>query len=194
MVKAVYDELKKDAPKNHFTVGIIDDVTHLSLPFDTEFDIEPDNVVRAVFIGLGADGTVGANKNSIKIIAEETDFNTQAYFVYDSNKSGSITTSHLRFGPKPIRSSYLIKRANFVACHQWQFWDRYDVLKYAAPGATILINSVFAPEEVFKQLNLDAQEEIIAKKLKLFTIDAYHVARHAGMGGRINTVMMLPLP
>jgi len=189
MVKAVYDELKKDAPKNHFTVGIIDDVTHLSLPFDTEFDIEPDNVVRAVFIGLGADGTVGANKNSIKIIAEETDFNTQAYFVYDSNKSGSITTSHLRFGPKPIRSSYLIKRANFVACHQWQFWDRYDVLKYAAPGATILINSVFAPEEVFKQLNLDAQEEIIAKKLKLFTIDAYHVARHAGMGGRINTVM-----
>ncbi len=188
-VKAVFDELKKDKPKNHFTVGIFDDVSHSSLPFDTEFDIEPDNVVRAVFFGLGADGTVGANKNSIKIIAEETDFNTQAYFVYDSNKSGSITISHLRFGPQPIKSAYLIKRANFVACHQWQFLDRYDVLKYAADGAVFLVNSTFAPDELFSQLNRDVQEQILAKKLKVYTIDAYNVAKAAGMGGRINTVM-----
>ncbi len=189
MVKAVYDELKKDQPKKHFTVGIYDDVSHTSLPFDAEFDIEPKSVVRSVFFGLGADGTVGANKNSIKIIGGETDFNAQAYFVYDSNKSGSITISHLRFGPQPIKSAYLIKRANFVACHQWQFLDRYDVLQYATDNAVLLVNSVFPPDEVFSHFNLDVQEQVLSKKLRVYAIDAYHVAKAAGMGGRINTVM-----
>ncbi len=141
MIKGVFDELSKENPKRRFTVGIVDDVTHLSLPFDPEFDIEPDDVVRAVFFGLGADGTVGANKNSIKIIGEETDFFAQGYFVYDSKKSGAMTISHLRFGPAPIRSTYLIPRAGFVACHQFQFLDKIDVLEYAKPGAIFLLNS-----------------------------------------------------
>jgi pyruvate-ferredoxin/flavodoxin oxidoreductase len=189
MIKAVYDELKADKPRRLFTVGIMDDVTHLSLDYDMEFDIEPDDVVRAVFFGLGADGTVGANKNSIKIIGEETDNYAQGYFVYDSKKSGAITISHLRFGPRPIRSTYLVKRANFVGCHQFVFMDKYDVLEYAAPGAVFLLNSPYPADKVFDELPREAQEQIIEKKLKFYTIDANTVAREAGMGGRINTIM-----
>jgi pyruvate-ferredoxin/flavodoxin oxidoreductase len=189
MVKSVFDELTGGLPKNHFTAGIIDDVTHTSLPFDPEFDIEPKAMARAVFFGLGADGTVGANKNSIKIIGEETDLYAQGYFVYDSKKSGAITISHLRFGPNPIHSPYLIKHASFVACHQWSFLDRYNVLDYAADGATLLLNSPFGPDDVWNHLSVDVQRGIIAKKLKCYVIDAYPVAKAAGMGGRINTIM-----
>jgi len=189
MVRAVFDELSKDKPRRRFTVGIVDDVTGLSLPVDASFDIEPKDVVRAVFYGLGADGTVGANKNSIKIIGEETDQYAQGYFVYDSKKSGAITISHLRFGPRPIRSSYLIRRASFVAVHQWSFFERYDVLEMAAPGGTLLINSLFQPEKLWDQLPREIQQQIIELKLKVYTIDAYDVARRAGMGGRVNTVM-----
>jgi pyruvate-ferredoxin/flavodoxin oxidoreductase len=188
-VKAVYDELAKPKAKQHFTVGIVDDVTHLSLPVDLEFDIEPDSVKRAVFFGLGADGTVGANKNSIKIIGEETDNFAQGYFVYDSKKSGAITISHLRFGPKQIRSSYLIRRAQFVACHQWVFLEKYDVLEYAAPGGTFLLNSPYSQDEVWDKLPREVQEGIIEKKLKFYAIDAIRVAKDTGMGGRINTIM-----
>jgi pyruvate-ferredoxin/flavodoxin oxidoreductase len=189
MVKAVFDELKKDKPKNHFTVGIEDDVTKLSLAYDPEWDIEPDSVTRSVFFGLGADGTVGANKNSIKIIGEETDNFAQGYFVYDSKKSGTITISHPRFGPKPIRSSYLIRRANFVACHQFVFLERYDVLAYAAPGATFLLNSPYGADTVWDELPREVQEQVLAKKLKMYVIDAYKVAKDTGMGVRINTIM-----
>jgi pyruvate-ferredoxin/flavodoxin oxidoreductase len=189
MAKSVYDELSKAKPKSHFTVGIVDDVTHLSLPLDPEFDIEPDDVVRAVFFGLGADGTVGANKNSIKIIGEETDNYGVGYFVYDSKKSGAITISHLRFGPRPIRSSYLVRRANFVACHQYGFLDRYDVLEYAQPGATFLLNSPFGPEEAWDELPREVQQQIVEKQLKFYVIDAYQVAKDTGMGTRINTIM-----
>ncbi len=189
MVKAVYDELAKPKMKNHFTVGIIDDVTHFSLPFDPEFDIEPENVKRAVFYGLGADGTVGANKNSIKIIGEETDNYAQGYFVYDSKKSGAITVSHPRFGPNPIRSQYLIKRANFVACHQYVFLEKYDVLEYAGNGAVFLLNAPQAPDKVWDELPREIQETILARKLKFYTIDAYAVAKDTGMGVRINTIM-----
>src|SRR5690242_9080255 len=187
MVKAVYDELKKAAPKNHFTIGIKDDVTHTSLDFDPEFSTEDPSTVRALFYGLGADGTVGANKNSIKIIGEETGNFAQGYFVYDSKKSGSITTSHLRFGPQPLHSSYLITRASFVACHQFSFLERLDMLKYAEPGATFLLNSPFGPEEVWAQLPKTVQRQIIEKKLKFYVIDGTSVAKDAGMGGRINT-------
>ena len=189
MIKGIFDELAKDKPKNHFTVGIIDDVTFTSLPINEEFHIEPEEVTRAVFWGLGSDGTVGANKNSIKIIGEETDNWAQGYFVYDSKKAGAITISHLRFGPKPIRSSYLIKKANFVACHQWVFLDKYDVLEYAEPGAVFLVNSPFGPDEVWDQFPVEVQEQIIEKKLKLYVIDAYSVAKESGMGMRINTIM-----
>jgi pyruvate-ferredoxin/flavodoxin oxidoreductase len=189
MVKAVFDELSKTHPKREFTVGIQDDVTRLSLDADPDFDIEPNDVVRAVFFGLGSDGTVGANKNSIKIIGEETDFFAQGYFVYDSKKSGAITISHLRFGPRPIRSSYLVKSANFVGCHQPQFLEKYDVLSYAAPGAVFLLNSPHKPDAVWNTLPHEAQHEILEKKLKLYVIDAYKVAREAGMGMRINTIM-----
>ena len=189
MIKAVFDELAKPSPKTHFTVGIMDDVTHLSLPFDPEFDIEPESVKRAVFFGLGADGTVGANKNSIKIIAEETPNWGQGYFVYDSKKSGAITISHLRFGPKPIRSSYLIRRAGFVACHQYGFLDKYDVLEYASPGATFLLNAPFGPEEIWDHLPREVQQGIVEKKLNFYVIDAYEVAKNTGMGLRINTIM-----
>ncbi len=189
MVKSVFDELRGSLPKNHFTAGIIDDVTHTSLAFDPEFDIEPNEVVRAVFFGLGADGTVGANKNSIKIIGEETDLHAQGFFVYDSKKSGAVTISHLRFGPNPIHSPYLIKHANFVACHQWSFLDRYNVLDYAAEGATLLLNSPFGPDDVWNHLSVEVQREIIARKLKCYVIDAYPVAKATGMGGRINTIM-----
>jgi pyruvate-ferredoxin/flavodoxin oxidoreductase len=189
MIKAVFDELTKKKAKNHFTVGIVDDVTHTSLPVDPDFDIEPDDVKRAVFFGLGSDGTVGANKNSIKIIAEETDNWGQGYFVYDSKKAGAITISHLRFGPRPIRSHYLIRRATFVACHQYIFTDKYDMLDYAAPGGTFLLNSPFGPDEVWDQLPRELQQAMVDKKLKFFVIDAYKVAKDTGMGVRINTIM-----
>lgn len=191
MVKGVFDELKKSEPLNNFTIGILDDVTHTSLAYDPEFSIEAPETVRCVFFGLGADGTVGANKNSIKIIGEETDNYAQGYFVYDSKKSGSITISHLRFGPKPIRAPYLIGTddANFVACHQFSFLERLDMLKYAKTGGVFLLNSIFSKDEVWQQLPREVQEVIIAKKLRFYVIDAYEVAAKAGMGGRINTVM-----
>jgi pyruvate-ferredoxin/flavodoxin oxidoreductase len=189
MVKAVFDELKKDKPKNHYTVGIVDDVTHTSLDFDPEFNIEGADIVKAVFFGLGADGTVGANKNSIKIIGEETDNYAQGYFVYDSKKSGAITISHLRFGPRHIRSAYLITRANFVASHQFTFLEKYDVLGYAAEGGTFLLNSPFDKDKVWDELPREVQKELIDKKLKFYVIDAYKVAKDTGMGVRINTIM-----
>jgi pyruvate-ferredoxin/flavodoxin oxidoreductase len=189
MIKGVYDEIAKKSPKNHFTVGIVDDVTHTSLDYDPEYSTEEPGTVRALFYGLGADGTVGANKNSIKIIGEETDNFAQGYFVYDSKKSGSMTTSHLRFGPKPIRSSYLITKANFVACHQFNFLDRIDMLKAAETGATFLLNSPFGPDEVWDKLPRLVQHQIIDKKLKFYVIDGVEVAKSTGMGGRINTIM-----
>jgi pyruvate-ferredoxin/flavodoxin oxidoreductase len=189
MVKTVFDELLTDAPKNHFTVGILDDVTHTSLPYDPEFSTEDPRTVRALFYGLGSDGTVGANKNSIKIIGKGTDNFAQGYFVYDSKKSGAITVSHLRFGPDPIRSTYLISKANFVACHQIQFLDRIDVLAAAEPGATFLLNTPFGPDQIWNHLPRQVQETILGKKLKFFVIDGYAVARDAGMGSRINTIM-----
>jgi pyruvate-ferredoxin/flavodoxin oxidoreductase len=189
MVKGVFDELKKSSPKNHFTIGIKDDVTHTSLDYDPEFHTEDPATVRALFYGLGADGTVGANKNSIKIIGEGTDNFAQGYFVYDSKKSGAITVSHLRFGSKPIRSSYLISKASFVACHQFSFLERIDVLKCAAPGATFLLNSIYGPDEVWNHLPTTVQRQIIGKKLKFYVIDGYDVAKQTGMGGRVNTIM-----
>jgi pyruvate-ferredoxin/flavodoxin oxidoreductase len=189
MVKGVYDELKKDAPKNHFTIGINDDVSHTSLEYDANFDTEDPKCVRALFYGLGSDGTVGANKNSIKIIGSETDNYAQGYFVYDSKKSGSMTTSHLRFGPNPIRSTYLINRASFVACHNFSFLEKIDVLEPAIPGAVFLLNSIYSAEEVWDKLPKTAQEEIIKKKIEFYVIDGYKVAREAGMGSRINTIM-----
>ncbi|HUI56559.1 MAG TPA: pyruvate:ferredoxin (flavodoxin) oxidoreductase [Bryobacteraceae bacterium] len=189
MVKGVFDELGKKSPKNHFTVGIKDDVTHTSLDYDPDFSTEVPGTVRAMFYGLGADGTVGANKNSIKIIGEETDNFAQGYFVYDSKKSGAVTTSHLRFGPRPIRSSYLITKANFVACHQFSFLERLDMLKAAEPGATFLLNSTYGPDEVWDHLPRTVQQQIIDKKLKFYVIDGYEVAKQTGMGGRVNTIM-----
>ncbi len=187
MVKAVFE----NRTKNHFTIGIHDDVTHTSLAFDETFSTESPRVVRAVFYGLGADGTVGANKNSIKIIGENTPNYAQGYFVYDSKKSGSMTVSHLRFGPEPIRSTYLVTRANFVACHQPVFLERYDMLKDAVPGGVFLLNSPYGPDEVWKHLPRVTQRHLIEKKLKFYTIDAVKVARESGMGGRINTVMQV---
>jgi pyruvate-ferredoxin/flavodoxin oxidoreductase len=189
MVKAVFDNAAAPRPRNHFTVGITDDVTHTSLDCDPDFTTESPEVVRAVFYGLGSDGTVGANKNSIKIIGEETGRQVQGYFVYDSKKSGSMTVSHLRFGPLPIRSSYLISRASFVACHQFSFLERLDLLRVAEPGAVFLLNSPYGPEEVWDHLPRPVQEEILTRKLHLWVIDAVGVAREQGMGGRINTVM-----
>jgi pyruvate-ferredoxin/flavodoxin oxidoreductase len=188
-VKAVYDDLAQANPREQFTVGIVDDVTHLSLPVDPEFDTEPDDVVRGVFFGLGSDGTVGANKNSIKIIAEETDNDGQGYFVYDSKKAGAVTISHLRFGPRKIRSSYLIRRANFVACHQFSFLERYDMTGYAVPGGIFLLNSPFGKDEIWDHLPREVQQDLVEKKLKFYVIDAVDVARKTGMGGRINTIM-----
>ena len=190
-VKAVFDNLDAadDTRKNHFTVGIVDDVTHTSLPVDENFTLDQPGVVEAVFYGLGSDGTVGANKNSIKIIGEQTDHYAQGYFVYDSKKSGSQTVSHLRFGPEPIRSTYLINRASFVACHQFTFLEKYDVLASAKEGATFLLNAPYPAEKVWDHLPREVQQTILDKQLKLYAIDAYTVARDAGMGGRINTVM-----
>jgi pyruvate-ferredoxin/flavodoxin oxidoreductase len=191
MVKAVYENLAQAQPKNHFTVGIIDDVSHTSLAFDPDFSVEPEATVRAVFYGLGADGTVGANKNSIKIIGENTDNYAQGYFVYDSKKSGSMTISHLRFGRSPIRSTYLITKANFVACHQPNFLERYDVLRDAVEGGTFLLNTPYSADEIWDRLPRRVQEQIIAKRLKFYVIDAYKVAAENGMKGRINTVMQV---
>jgi pyruvate-ferredoxin/flavodoxin oxidoreductase len=189
MVKAVYDELKKPEAKNHFTVGINDDVTHTSLTYDADFSTEDPRTVRALFYGLGSDGTVGANKNSIKIIGKGTNNYAQGYFVYDSKKAGAVTVSHLRFGPDPIRSTYLITRANFVACHQFQFLDRIDVLSAAEPGAVFLLNTPFGPEQIWDHVPRQVQETILKKKLRFYVIDGYTVARAAGMGSRINTIM-----
>ncbi len=191
MAKGVFDNLAQDKPKNHFTVGINDDLSHTSIAYDPKFSVEPDNVVKAMFYGLGADGTVGANKNSIKIIGEETDNYAQGYFVYDSKKSGAVTVSHLRFGPNPIRSIYLIEQANFIGCHQWVFLEKFDVLRSAGQGATFLLNSPYGPDEVWDQLPIEVQEDIVRKNLKLFVINANKVARENGMGTRINTIMQV---
>src|SRR5215208_5356742 len=189
MVKGVFDELKKPEPKNHFSIGIDDDVTFTSLPFDQEFTTEPDDQVRAVFWGLGADGTVSANKNSIKIIGEETPNYAQGYFVYDSKKSGAMTVSHLRFGPRPIKSTYLIQRANLVAVHQFPFFTQYDVLETAIEGATLLINSPYDQSDVWNNLPTAVQRVIIDKRLKVYSINASGVARESQLGNRINTIM-----
>lgn len=191
MVKGIFDNLAQAKPKNHFTIGINDDVSYTSLSFDHNFSTESDNVVRAMFYGLGADGTVGANKNSIKIIGEETDNYAQGYFVFDSKKSGSMTVSHLRFGKEPIRSTYLIDQANFIGCHHWGFLERIDVLKAAIPGATLLLNSPYNVDSVWENLPFKVQQQIIDKHLKLYTINASEVARESGMGGRINTIMQV---
>ncbi len=189
MVKAVFDNLAADRPKNFFTVGITEDVTNSSLDVDPNFVIEDAKVVRAMFYGLGSDGTVGANKNSIKIIGEETDNFAQGYFVYDSKKAGSMTVSHLRFGPKAIRSTYLINSANFVACHNWAFLEKYDMLGTLEDGGTFLINSPFPQEETWDRLPREVQQQIIDKKLKVYAINGFQVAKDAGMGGRVNTIM-----
>lgn len=189
MVKAVFDELEKETPKRHFTIGIHDDVTHTSLEFDTDFTIPDKDIFQAIFFGLGSDGTVGANKNSIKIIGAGTDDYAQGYFVYDSKKSGSMTISHLRFGPRPIRSTYLIDKADFVACHQSVFMEKFDILQHAKKGAVFLLNSPFDKEHVWKRMPRVIQEEIIEKEIRFFVIDAYRVARESQMGRRINTVM-----
>jgi pyruvate-ferredoxin/flavodoxin oxidoreductase len=189
MVKGIYDNLAAEQPKKHFTVGIVDDVTNTSLDFEESFDIERDDVIRAVFYGLGSDGTVGANKNSTKIIGENTDNFAQAYFVYDSKKAGAVTVSHVRFGPRPIRSAYLINRANFIACHQFQFVERFDLLRLAEPGATFLLNSPYNHDEVWDHLPRSMQQDMIDKKLKFYVVDGYEVAKETGMGRRINTIM-----
>ncbi len=189
MVKAVFDNLAAAKPRNGFTIGIVEDVTHTSLDYDVNYTTETDDVFRGLFYGLGADGTVGANKNSIKIIGEETENYAQGYFVYDSKKAGSMTTSHLRFGPRPIRSSYLINRAQFIACHNWAFLERYDILSKALDGAVFLLNSPYAHDETWSKLPRQVQQQIIDKKLKVYAIDGYKVAKDTGMGGRINTIM-----
>lgn len=189
MIKAVFDHLAQEKPFNHFTVGIEDDVTHTSLDYDPEFSIEPDDVVRALFFGLGSDGTVGANKNTIKIIGENTPNYAQGYFVYDSKKSGSMTVSHLRFGPNPIRSSYAITRASFVACHQKVFLDKYDILQDIVEDGVFLLNSPVPAARVWDTLPRIYQERIVQKRLRFYVIDAYKVASENGMRNRINTIM-----
>ncbi len=187
--KAVFDELKKPAPKHGFTVGITDDVSHTSLTVDASFDIEPPDVVRALFFGLGADGTVGANKNSTKILASAPGRYAQGYFVYDSKKSGSYTISHLRFGPRPIRAPYLLKSANFIGIHKFDFLYKLDLLAAAAPGATVLINSPYASDKVWDELPREAQQQIIDREIKLYVIDASSVASGLGLGSRVNTIL-----
>ncbi|MTJ09966.1 pyruvate:ferredoxin (flavodoxin) oxidoreductase [Anabaena sp. UHCC 0204] len=191
MVKSIFDNLTQIKPKNHFTIGINDDVSFTSLNFDPNFSTEPDHVVRAMFYGLGSDGTVGANKNSIKIIGEGTENNAQGYFVYDSKKSGSMTVSHLRFGSGKIRSTYLIDKANFIGCHHWGFVESSDILKAAAPGATLLLNSPYDADKVWENLPQKVQQQIIDKNLKVYTINASQVAKNSGMGHRINTIMQV---
>ena len=189
MVKGIFDELQKDAPKNHFTIGITDDVMYTSLSYDPSFNIEQPDVVRAMFYGLGSDGTVGANKNSIKIIGEETDNYAQGYFQYDSKKSGAVTVSHLRFGPRPIRQTCLIGKANFIGCHQFVFLEQFDMLANAEDGAVFLLNSPFPLEETWERIPAKVQQQMLDKKIQLYVIDAYKVADEAGLGGRINTIM-----
>jgi pyruvate-ferredoxin/flavodoxin oxidoreductase len=189
MVAGVFAELEKEVPKNHFTIGIVDDVTHTSLPYDDEFSTEAEGGTRAVFFGLGADGTVGANKNSVKIIGENTPLYAQGHFVYDSKKSGATTVSHLRFGKDPIRSTYEIQSANFVACHQFNFLEKMNVLEVAEPGATFLLNSHYGPDEVWEHLSGDVQKQIIDKNLEFYVVDGTKVAGEAGLAGRINTVL-----
>lgn len=189
MVKAVFDELKKKDPKNSFTVGINDDVTHTSLEYDPEFKLDESGWRQGLFFGLGADGTVGANKNTIKIIGENTDLYAQGYFVYDSKKSGARTVSHLRFGPKPIRAPYLISKADFIACHQFNFVEKVEMLDFASDGAVFLLNSPYSKDEIWGKLPGQVQQQIIDKKIRFYTIDATAVARENGMGTRINTIM-----
>ncbi|MGQ9819267.1 MAG: pyruvate:ferredoxin (flavodoxin) oxidoreductase [Candidatus Kapaibacteriales bacterium] len=191
MVKAVLDNLKLEKPKNHFTIGIIDDVTFTSLDYDPDFSIESDKVVRAMFYGLGADGTVSANKNSVKIIGEHTDLYAQGYYVYDSKKAGTLTVSHLRFGPEPIRAPYLISKANFVACHQTVFLEKYHMLDNLVEGGIFLVNVPFTPEEVWDHFPKTVQEQILRKNIKVYCIDAQKVALESGMGRRINTIMQV---
>jgi pyruvate-ferredoxin/flavodoxin oxidoreductase len=189
MVAGVYAELAAEKPRRRFTIGITDDVSHTSLPYDPSLDIEPPGTVRAVFFGLGSDGTVGANKNTIKILGSEEGLNAQAYFVYDSKKSGSQTVSHLRFGPRPIRAPYLVQQASFVGCHQFGLLDRVDVLGRAAPGATLLLNCAYPADEVWDALPRPVQEKILAKRVEVYAIDAARIAREAGLAGRTNTVL-----
>jgi len=189
MAKSVFDNLKTDKPRNHFTVGIIDDVTHTNLPWDNTYSAIPAGVHQAMFYGLGSDGTVGANKNSIKIIGKGTDFYAQGYFEYDSKKSGSMTISHLRFSPEPIRSTYKIQEAEFLACHAFPFLERYDMLKHLKPGGTFLLNSSYGADEVWDMLPASVQEELIAKKARFYVVDAYSLAKSIGLGGRINVIM-----
>ncbi|MGQ9576288.1 MAG: pyruvate:ferredoxin (flavodoxin) oxidoreductase [Thermoguttaceae bacterium] len=189
MAAGVFQEMARPNPKQHFTVGITDDVCHTSIEYDPDFSTEGDDVTRAVFFGLGSDGTVSANRSSVKIIGENTPWYAQGYFVYDSRKAGSVTISHVRFSPRPIKGSYLVHKANFVACHQFHFLERIDVLSMAEPGATFLLNSPYGPEEVWDKLPAEVQDQIIRKRLKFFVVDAYRVAREAQMGVRINTVM-----
>jgi pyruvate:ferredoxin (flavodoxin) oxidoreductase, homodimeric len=189
MSEAVFNHLNSARPKHGFTIGIHDDVTHTSLPWNNDLELEAPGVRRCVFIGLGADGTVGANKNSIKIIGEQTDFFAQGYFVYDSKKSGSVTVSHLRFGPQPIRAPWLIRHAQFVACSQWSFVGRHEILGYAAPGATLLLDSPHSPEETWNRFPRDWKQTIVSKKLRVFVIDANGVAASTGMGRRTNTIL-----
>jgi pyruvate-ferredoxin/flavodoxin oxidoreductase len=191
MVKGVYDEMDKATPKNHFTIGIIDDVSQTSLAWDPSYEILGEDVIQAMFFGLGADGTVSANKNSIKIIGEETDNYAQGYFQYDSKKSGAVTVSHLRFGPDQIRAPYLIaeNEANFLACHQFSFIEKFDMLKYSRPKGIFLLNSMFGPDEIWDHLPAKMQEALIKKDLQFYIIDAYEVANQTNMGQRINTIM-----
>ena len=191
MIKGVFDNLAQDKPKNHFTIGINDDLTHNSLEYDPDFSTEPEDIVRAIFYGLGSDGTVGANKNTIKIIGESTDNYAQGYFVYDSKKSGSVTVSHLRFGSQPIHSTYLVNKASFVGCHQWNFLEKLPVLEAIEPGGTFLLNSPYSQDELWHQLPQQIQQQIIDQQVRFYAINAYKVAREAGMGGRINTVMQV---
>ncbi|MDR1534397.1 MAG: pyruvate:ferredoxin (flavodoxin) oxidoreductase [Planctomycetota bacterium] len=189
MANAIFAELRKEEPKNHFTIGITDDVGHTSIPYEEGLDLEADNVRRCIFYGLGSDGTVGANKNSIKIIADHTDNYAQGYFVYDSKKAGAITASHLRFGPQPIKSTYLVHSANFIACHQWSFLEKYDMLKDLKEGGVFLLNSIYGKDEVWDRLPREVQRRIIEKKAGFYVIDAYEVAKKTGMGVMINTIM-----
>jgi pyruvate-ferredoxin/flavodoxin oxidoreductase len=189
MVKAIIDELAQEKPRNHFTIGIQEDVTHSSLPYDTAFSTEDPSTLRCLFYGLGSDGTVSANKNSIKIIGTQTANYARGYYVYDSKKAGAVTVSHLRFGPKPILSTYLIDRANFIACHQFYFLEQLDMLRNAVEGATFLLNSPYGPEEVWEHIPRQVQQQIIEKRIKFYVIDGTQVARDTGMGSRINTIM-----
>ncbi|MGV9743461.1 pyruvate:ferredoxin (flavodoxin) oxidoreductase [Rhodococcus zopfii] len=189
MVAGVLDELARERPRRRFTVGIDDDVSHTSVAYDPSFDIESPDTVRAIFYGLGSDGTIGANKNTIKILGGEEHLHAQGYFVYDSKKSGSQTVSHLRFGPRPIRAPYLVARANLVGCHQFRFLDKIDVLGPAAPGATLLLNCAHRPDEVWDALPRKVQEQILAKRITLYVVDAGRIARQVGLAGRINIVL-----